>query len=541
MIRKWIVFFGLLLILGLPFWARKSGTAIDANTDDTIIVLTGHNEKIRFELGCAFRQWYREKTGRTIFIDWRYLGGISEMVRYLDSIYTSEFRYHWEKELNRQWTQEVNQIFVNRTADEARWQTPLHREIYEEFYNSNVSSGIDLFFGGGITDFISQADLGALVDTGFLREHGELFNEDTIPHYFAGSELWDREGHWFGQALSSFGILLNGDVLRAHGLERGDVMQWEPLTNPKLFGIVALTDPTKSSAILKAFEMIVQQQMMFALQNSAGEKNSMEEADCVKRGWMRGLEIIQLISANTRYYADGPSKMILDVASGNSGVGLIVDFMGRTQCAEERQRSGRDRLEFILPQNGSAISPDPIGILRGAPNLEAAKLFLEYVLCDEGQKILTFEPGTEGGPIRHALFRPPVNKHIYDEKYLPLRTFSTNPFRELMEFAYRPENTSGVYNALKWTIKFAFIIPHQELVRAWKAIITARDEGRHGDADLAQKVLGDFSEFEYDHINQTLAPILRNTDPVKALELQRKIVSRFQRQYNLARKIAENS
>jgi hypothetical protein len=166
---------------------------------------------------------------------------------------------------------------------------------------------------------------------------------------------------------------------------------------------------------------------------------------------------------------------------------------------------------------------------------------LEYVLGEDGQKILAFQPGTEGGPVHHALFRPPTHRRLYDEKYRPMRTSKTNPFQELAGFSYHPEYTSCVYDALKWAFKFAFIIPHQELVAAWKAIIIARQEGRWEAADSAQKILCDFSEFEYDCVNQTLASIVRNTNPAKALELQRRIVVRFQRQYNRAREIAEKS
>ncbi|MDR0428830.1 MAG: ABC transporter substrate-binding protein [Puniceicoccales bacterium] len=542
MIKKWTIFLGLLLLLSLPFFIRKSGEAIDADTDDTVVILTGHNENIRFELGNGFRRWYRQRTGRTVFIDWRYLGGVSEIVRYLDSVYTSEFRYLWEKELGRPWTQEVNQIFVNRTLHKSKWLTPLHREIYEEFYKSKISSEIDIFFGGGMTDFIIQADLGTLVDVGFLREHPELFNDEAIPQHFAGAELWDQNGRWFGQAFSIFGILCNVDVLHSHGLEKKDVMQWEQITDPRLFGLVALTDPTKSSAILKAFEMIVQQQMMFALLRDGNSSKKMDqEKESIERGWLRGLQVIQLISANTRYYADGPSKMILDIANGNSVLGLIVDFMGRAQCDEERKRSGRDRLEFILPQNGSGISPDPIAILRGAPNVEVAKLFLEYVLSEEGQKIIAFRAKTEGGPVHHTLFRPPVLRQIYGKEYDSFRAFSENLYAELSELAYRPERTEGVYNALKWIIKLAFIIPHRELVEAWQAIIVARKEGREDAAEMAQAVLSDFSKFEYTNVNQTLSSILRTTDSEKALLLQREIVSRFQRQYKHAKHVAQSN
>jgi ABC-type Fe3+ transport system substrate-binding protein len=532
MVKKWLfTLCGLLIICGLPFAVRKRGDAIDTQKDDTIVILVAHNENIRHELGRGFSDWYERKTGRTIFVDWRYLGGISEIVRYLDSVYTSTFRYYLEKQLNRPWTTEIAQIFANRSGDSPRWKTPTEKELCTAFYNSNISSGIDIFFGGGVSEFARMADQGILVDTGFGAEHQELLVEDVIPQHFAGSDLWDREGRWYGSVLCTFGIIYNFDVLAAKGLDRTTVSQWEQLAAPQLIGAITLADPTKSSALLKALEMIVQQQIMSALD---GQNDSDAEARAIRSGWLRGLQIIQLISGNTRYFADTPSKMLLDVGAGNSAIGVIVDFMGKAQCAAENARCGYERLGFTIPQNGSAISPDPIGILRGAPNGAVAKQFLEYILSEDGQKIFAFNAGAPGGPVTHTLYRPSINKRIYAPEFAAHRTGDDDPYTSLAGFDFHPERTAPVYNALKWIVKFAFIIPHQELTNAWKAIGTARAEGRVEDAAAAQEILGDFSNFEYDTANETLAAVLSPADPAAALAVQRETVRRFQAQYTHA-------
>ncbi|MDR2677739.1 MAG: ABC transporter substrate-binding protein [Puniceicoccales bacterium] len=532
MARKWLfTLCGLLIICGLPFVVRKRGSAIDTQRDDTIVILVAHNENIRHELGLGFSAWYQKKTGRTVFVDWRYLGGISEIVRYLSSVYTGAFRYYWEKELGRPWTAEIAQIFANRLPDPSLWKTPLERDVCTAFYNSNISSGIDIFFGGGASEFARVADQGILVDTGFMAEHPELLGEDVIPQHFAGNDLWDRDGRWYGSALSAFGIIYNSDALAAKGLNKTDVSQWEQLTDPKLIGAITLADPTKSSALLKALEMIVQQQIMSP---PGGKKGPGADARAIRAGWIRGLQVIQLISGNTRYFAETPSKMILDVGAGNSAVGIIVDFMGKAQCSAENARCGYARLGFVIPQDGSAIGPDPIGILRGAPNVAVAKHFLEYVLSEDGQKIFAFKAGTPGGPLAHTLYRPPINKRIYAPEFAAWRTDDDNPYTSLAGFDFRSDRTACVYNALKWIVKFAFIIPHQELISACKAIADAQAAGRMEDAAAAKEILADFSGFEYDTVNETLAPVLSAADPAAALAVQRETVRRFQVQYTHA-------
>ncbi|MDR2341308.1 MAG: extracellular solute-binding protein [Puniceicoccales bacterium] len=532
MAKKWLfTLCGLLIICGLPFVVRKKGRAIDAQGDDTIVILVAHNENIRHELERGFSAWYKKRTGRAVFVDWRYLGGISEIVRYLDSVYTSAFRYHWEKELNRQWNSEIAQIFANRSNEPSDGKTATELEVCAAFYGSNVSSGIDIFFGGGVSEFVKMANRGILVDSGFLREHPEFFTQDVIPRYFAGSDLLDIGGRWFGSVLSAFGIIYNSDALAAKGLDQTDVFQWEQLAAPQLIGAITLADPTKSSALLKALEMIVQQQIMFAL---CGKSGPVAENAAIHAGWLRGLQIIQLISGNTRYFADTPSKMILDVGAGNSIVGIIVDFMGEAQCAAENARCGYERMGFVIPRNGSAISPDPIGILRGAPNMPVAKYFLEYIFSEDGQKVFAFNAGAPNGPMDHTLYRRPINKRIYAPEFAVYRTSSDDPYASLSEFDFHPEWTAPVYNALKWIVKFAFIIPHQELISAWKEIVAAKAEGRTDDAAAAQEILGDFSDFEYDVANKTLADVLSQANPAAALSAQRKIVRRFQAQYTRA-------
>ncbi|MDR1456607.1 MAG: extracellular solute-binding protein [Puniceicoccales bacterium] len=536
MAKKWLfTLCGLLIICGLPFVVREKGSSIYPQSDDRVVVLVAHNENIRYEVGRGFSEWYKKKTGRTVFIDWRYLGGVSEIIRYLDGVYTSAFRYYWENELNRQWTSETAQIFANRSADPSGWKTPAERDVCSIFYNSNVSSGIDIFFGGGVGEFERVANQGLLADTEFGAEHPELIREDVIPQHFAGSDLCDAKGRWYGSALCTFGIIYNSDALAAKGLNMADISQWEQLADPQLIGMIALADPTKSSALLKALEMVVQQQIMFTTKEQSDPNGN---AQAIRAGWLRGLRIIQRISANTRYFADTPTKMILDVGTGNSAVGIIVDFMGKAQSAAENARCGYERLGFVIPQDGSATSSDPIGILRGAPNVAVAKKFLEYVLSEDGQKIFAFNAGAPGGPVMHTLHRPPINKRIYSPGFAAHRTGNDNPYISLAGFDFHPERTAPVYNALKWMVKFAFIIPHQELISAWRAIVAARAEGRIEDATAAQEIFDDFSDFEYDAINGTLTAVLSTADPAAALAAQREIVRRFQIQYSTAKRRA---
>ena len=154
------------------------------------------------------------------------------------------------------------------------------QEARKEFLASDVSCGIDLFFGGGSYDFIRQAQAGRLVPSRILQTHPDWFKDDIIPFSYAGEPFWDKQGRWIGNVLSSYGILYNRDALKRLGIARAPE-QWEDLTDPRYVGEIALADPTKSSSIAKAFENLIQQQMQqrLAALRAAGVRFSLEPTD----------------------------------------------------------------------------------------------------------------------------------------------------------------------------------------------------------------------------------------------------------------------
>ena len=81
MFPRLIILAALAGIVALPF-ALRPGTSAAAATDDTLVIITPHNEALRTEFGRGFQKWYEAKTGRTVAIDWRVIGGTSEITRY---------------------------------------------------------------------------------------------------------------------------------------------------------------------------------------------------------------------------------------------------------------------------------------------------------------------------------------------------------------------------------------------------------------------------------------------------------------------------
>jgi hypothetical protein len=109
----------LLAIVALPFALRPKREAVKP-TDDAVVIVTPHNEAIRYEYARGFGEWYRAKTGRTVAVDWRMVGGTSEIARFLEGEYVAGFEQHWVRRLGRPWSGEVQAGIQNcRVAADA--------------------------------------------------------------------------------------------------------------------------------------------------------------------------------------------------------------------------------------------------------------------------------------------------------------------------------------------------------------------------------------------------------------------------------------
>lgn len=522
--KQWIILSALAAVILVPFLLRPESESI-GTADDVLVLITPHNEAIRHEFGLAFANWYKQRTNRSVALDWRVIGGTSEIARFLASEYTASFRYYWINKLNERWDFEVQSAFnEGRLGDNA---SPRERAAREAFLASNVSCGIDLFFGGGPYDFIRQANMGQLVETRVFKTHPEWFADEVIPFEFAGEGYWDAEHRWTGTVLSSYGMIYNRDVLRLRGIERLPE-RWDDLRDPRLLGSVALTDPTKSGSIAKAFENVIQQQMQEELQLTPDDEDR-----AVRAGWIRGLQLLQLAAANSRYFTDSSQKPPIDVAAGNCAVGMCIDFYGRQQAEAVRRRGDSVRVDYVSPPGGSVSSVDPVGILRGAPNHEVAELFIEFVMSMEGQKIWNFEPGVEGGPQHFALRRLPVRRDFYTAEHRAFRSDPEDePYAAGEQLIYRAQWTGFLFREMSFIIRIMGFDTHNELVESWKTIIDA------GQPPEALAVLQDMSAVDYDTAKGLVKEVIGARNKVRELELAKELGNHFRRQYAEAARVA---
>jgi spermidine/putrescine-binding protein len=180
-------------------------------------------------------------------------------------------------------------------------------------------------------------------------------------------------------------------------------------------------------------------------------------------GWEKGWRIITGLGANVRNFTNSASQVPKDVAIGEVAYGLAIDFYAWAQVTE----AGADKIGFVMPDNLTIITPDCVGILKGAPNREVAQAFVRFVMSEEGQKLWLLAKKTADGPERFELNRFSVLPSLYDLS--PQSTaVKLNPFAWRSDFAFDPKVGSQRWSIVNDLIGTLVIDQKKLLTRAWK-------------------------------------------------------------------------
>ena len=525
--RSWPLLLALVTVLVGPILLWPKGGRGTHAGEQTLVIITPHNESIRSEFGRAFEAHYFSKTGQRVRVDWRTPGGTSEIGRYVASEYLAAFQNHWTRTLGKTWSKVVEGSFDNAKvtlgSDPAR-DTP-EQQARRAFLASDVGCKIDLFFGGGAYDFQQQAKAGRLVDCGFIAAHPELFGDGAgrIPQTLSGEPFWDPQGRWIGNVVSSFGICFNPDALARLGIAPPPV-RWADLADPRFLHEIALANPTQSSSVNKAFEMLLQQQM--------GEAVAATGQAGVAEGWTRALRLLMKIGANARYFTDSSTKVALDVEAGEAAAGMTIDFYGRFQSEAVRKPDGSSRLQYVNAAGGTSVGVDPIGLFRGAPHAELAREFIAFVMSPEGQKLWNWKVGAPGGPQRYALRRLPVLPALYAPEFRPLRSDpEVDPFALAQTFTYHDQWTAALFRSIAFTFRVMCIDTHDELTAAWRALIAAHFP------PAATAAFEDVSAVDYAVAGGRMREALSG-DKIKEVQLAKELADHFRAQYRRAADLA---
>ncbi len=193
----------------------------------------------------------------------------------------------------------------------------------------------------------------------------------TGPSKIHGYPLHDPDGFYAGFAISGYGLMWNRDYLDARKLPAPK--SWDDLRRGIYLNHLGITAPSRSGTTHLIVEILLQ-----------------------SKGWEEGWRTLLEIGGNLATVTARSFGVPDGIGRGRFGVGLVIDFFGL------RSKTSGHKVEFRYPPN-TMFLPANIAIVKGARHSEAARLFISYLLSDEGQRLL-FRSDISRLPVRHAIY-----------------------------------------------------------------------------------------------------------------------------------------
>lgn len=173
------------------------------------------------------------------------------------------------------------------------------------------------------------------------------------------------DGHWFG--FSTRARLIYYDKAK---IAAGEIKSYEDLADPKWKGKVCIR---KSSNVYN-------QSLLGSIIAAHGEAEAEE--------WAKGV-----VANFARDPVSGDTNQIRGIGSGECEIAVANSyyFVRLLTNPKDSDKGLTDKVGYLFPNQddrGTHVNVSGAGVLKNAPNREAAVKFLEYLASDEAQKFL---------------------------------------------------------------------------------------------------------------------------------------------------------
>jgi iron(III) transport system substrate-binding protein len=219
-----------------------------------------------------------------------------------------------------------------------------------------------------------QADILNISDPGYyfaLQGRGALLPyvskyATAIPEAFK-----DKDGQWVASRLTAMVMAYNTKIIPADQAPK----RWIDLTDPKWQGKLTLASPSYGGTSLNWVAGMVK---------------------------LYGWKFFEDLGKNKPLLTEGHQPGMQLVSSGERPLsGEMNDYDARGGITKGQP------VTVIIPQEGVVAVPTPIAIMKGTARPNAAKLFLDYMLSEEGQAIMveddTYSARTDVAPPKGAI------------------------------------------------------------------------------------------------------------------------------------------
>ncbi|WP_372425211.1 ABC transporter substrate-binding protein [Salinarimonas chemoclinalis] len=227
-----------------------------------------------------------------------------------------------------------------------------HPDIQVEVFRSGTTEVVNRLqaeFAAGSTpaDVLLIADAVAMTQ---LKNDGRLAAYPDAPVEGLPSAVVDPDMTFFGTKLITTGIVYNTELVET------PPTSWMDLTQPEAAGSLIMPSPLYSGAAVYHVGTMVQQPQF---------------------GW----DYYETLADNGAIAGRGNGGVLEAVARGEKAYGIIVDFMPLNAAADGSP------VGFVFPSEGVSAITEPVAIVEGTDNMEAARAFVAWTLSQAGQAL----------------------------------------------------------------------------------------------------------------------------------------------------------
>lgn len=272
---------------------------------------------------------------------------------------------------------ELGRAFTARTGIEVEQVLEGTAKVFARVRAEKRHPRADVWYGGGgMIPFLAATREGLL--------------EPYTPKGWGGREvgkgnlIWrDPDWSWVGLGVIALGYAYNPQKISEADLPK----TWADLADPRWRDQIEMWDPAESGTAMLFLEAAI----LRAIQRGEGEE----------AGWKYLTDFFRNLKRYTREgkpaFAVARGEVLLGIHFEHQVLEFLAEQAGDAQIAEVQEN-----IRWYLPPD-SPVLVDPIALIKGGPNPEGGRAFIDFCFSEEGQRILnrffiSVDPGVPPPP-----------------------------------------------------------------------------------------------------------------------------------------------
>lgn len=235
--------------------------------------------------------------------------------------------------------------FEKATGIKVEFLTMSSGEVLTRLRAEKANPQTDVWFGGGSDAFIWAKE------EGLIAAYRSSNVENVKPAFR------DEEGYWTGVSIVVVGLLVNNDRLKNKGLKMPE--KWADLA-----------------------DSIYKDELMASNPNTSGTAYTTVSGILQMMGEEKGWEFLDKMYTNIPFLEKSGSAPAKKALAGEYAIGIVPDPHNSVINNPDAP------ITSVFPKDGVLAWPSPVAIINSAKHPNNAKIFVDWCLSPEGQKIL---------------------------------------------------------------------------------------------------------------------------------------------------------